>query len=85
VERKAIIFHGTGRDPEGCWHRWLGRRLAERGYAGLGGTQLVRDDGHFGDHDQPYQPSRSRGCGQGILPPCPDQSGRAWRWAGAVP
>jgi hypothetical protein len=20
----------------------------------LGGTQIVRDDGHFGDYDQPY-------------------------------
>jgi hypothetical protein len=45
VQRKAIIFHGTGGSPEGCWYRWLDRRLAERGYA---------VDGHFGDHDQPY-------------------------------
>jgi predicted alpha/beta hydrolase family esterase len=33
VQRKAIIFHGTGGDAEGCWYRWLGRRLAERGHA----------------------------------------------------
>jgi uncharacterized protein len=45
VQRKAIIFHGTGGSPEGCWYRWLDRRLAERGYP---------VDGHFGDHDQPY-------------------------------
>jgi hypothetical protein len=29
---KAIIFHGTGGNPEVCWYPWLGRRLAGRGY-----------------------------------------------------
>jgi len=33
VQRTAIIFHGTGGNPEAVWYRWLGRRLAERGYA----------------------------------------------------
>jgi uncharacterized protein len=31
--RRAIIFHGTEADPDVCWYPWLGRRLAERGYA----------------------------------------------------
>jgi predicted alpha/beta hydrolase family esterase len=33
MPRKAIIFHGTGGNPGNCWYPWLGRRLAERGYA----------------------------------------------------
>ena len=33
MQRNAIIFHGTGANPEVCWYPWLGRRLAERGYA----------------------------------------------------
>ncbi|MEV5749750.1 alpha/beta hydrolase [Actinoallomurus sp. NPDC052308] len=36
-------------DPYGCDDR-QGRAMFDR----LGGTQIVRDDGHFGDHDQPY-------------------------------
>jgi predicted alpha/beta hydrolase family esterase len=32
VQRNAIIFHGTGGNPDACWYRWLGRRLTERGY-----------------------------------------------------
>jgi predicted alpha/beta hydrolase family esterase len=32
VPRNAIIFHGTGGNPEVCWYQWLGRRLTERGY-----------------------------------------------------
>jgi uncharacterized protein len=32
VQRKAIVFHGTGGNPEVCWYPWLGRRLAARGY-----------------------------------------------------
>jgi uncharacterized protein len=32
MQRRAIIFHGTGGSPEVCWYRWLGGRLAERGY-----------------------------------------------------
>lgn len=33
MQRNAIIFHGTGADPETVWLPWLGSRLAERGYA----------------------------------------------------
>jgi uncharacterized protein len=33
MQRNAIIFHGTGGNPEICWYPWLGQRLAERGYA----------------------------------------------------
>lgn len=33
MQRNAIIFHGTGGNPEVCWYPWLGKRLAERGYA----------------------------------------------------
>jgi predicted alpha/beta hydrolase family esterase len=29
----AIIFHGTGGDPQNCWYPWLGARLEARGYA----------------------------------------------------
>src|SRR5688500_1798296 len=31
--RDAIIFHGTGANPDVCWYSWLGRRLEARGYA----------------------------------------------------
>jgi hypothetical protein len=37
-------------DPYGCDER-QGRTMFEH----LGGTQIVRDDGHFGDYDQPYE------------------------------
>ena len=37
-------------DPYGCDDK-QGRAMFER----LGGTQIVRDDGHFGDYDQPYE------------------------------
>ena len=30
--QNAIIFHGTGGNPEVCWYPWLGRQLAGRGY-----------------------------------------------------
>src|SRR5450631_4394401 len=33
VQRRAIIFHGTGGHPEYCWYPWLGQQLAGRGYA----------------------------------------------------
>jgi uncharacterized protein len=33
MQRKIIIFHGTGASPEACWYPWLARRLAERGYS----------------------------------------------------
>jgi predicted alpha/beta hydrolase family esterase len=32
MNRKAIIFHGTGGSPDVCWYRWLGERLESRGY-----------------------------------------------------
>ncbi|MBL0885643.1 alpha/beta hydrolase [Myceligenerans sp. I2] len=30
--RHAVIFHGTGAPPSVLWYRWLGDRLAARGY-----------------------------------------------------
>ena len=33
MQRKAIIFHGTGGNPEIVWYPWLRQRLTERGYA----------------------------------------------------
>lgn len=32
MDRRAIIFHGTGGSPDILWYRWLGDRLAARGY-----------------------------------------------------
>jgi predicted alpha/beta hydrolase family esterase len=32
VARRAIIFHGTGGNPEVAWYPWLAKRLADRGY-----------------------------------------------------
>jgi hypothetical protein len=37
-------------DPYGC-DADQGRYLFDR----LGGTQIIRDDGHFGDWNQPYE------------------------------
>jgi predicted alpha/beta hydrolase family esterase len=31
--RNAIIFHGTGAQPEWIWYPWLAERLRDRGYA----------------------------------------------------
>jgi len=31
--RSAIIFHGTGAEPEWIWYPWLAGRLRDRGYA----------------------------------------------------
>ncbi|WP_327026020.1 RBBP9/YdeN family alpha/beta hydrolase [Micromonospora sp. NBC_01739] len=47
---RDIYFINSRTDPYGCDDR-QGRAMFER----LGGTQIVRDDGHFGDHDQPYE------------------------------
>ena len=47
---RDLYFINSRHDPYGCDDR-QGRAMFER----LGGTQIVRDDGHFGDHDQPYQ------------------------------
>lgn len=33
VNRKAILFHGTGAHPDDVWLPWLRRRLTERDYA----------------------------------------------------
>lgn len=32
MAKNAIIFHGTGGNPDVAWYRWLDRRLTERGY-----------------------------------------------------
>jgi predicted alpha/beta hydrolase family esterase len=32
VQRNAVLFHGTGANPEVCWFPWLRRRLTDRGY-----------------------------------------------------
>jgi uncharacterized protein len=47
---RDLYFINSRDDPYGCDDR-QGRAMFER----LGGTQIVRDDGHFGDLDQPYE------------------------------
>lgn len=32
MQRKVIIFHGTGGSPDACWYPWLRVRLGSRGY-----------------------------------------------------
>jgi predicted alpha/beta hydrolase family esterase len=32
MDRKAIIFHGTGGNPEVAWYPWLAARLRARGF-----------------------------------------------------
>ena len=44
-----VYFVNSRKDPYGC-DEHQGRAMFER----LGGTQIVRDDGHFGDYNQPY-------------------------------
>lgn len=46
---RDLYFINSREDPYGCDAR-QGRAMHER----LGGTLIVRDDGHFGDIDQPY-------------------------------
>lgn len=46
---RDLYFVNSPQDPYGC-DAGQGRAMFER----LGGTQIVRDDGHFGDYDQPY-------------------------------
>jgi hypothetical protein len=46
---RDLYFVNSRNDPYGCDDR-QGRAMLDR----LGGTQIIRDDGHFGDHDQPY-------------------------------
>lgn len=47
---RDLYFINSRTDPYGCDDE-QGRAMLER----LGGTQIVRDDGHFGDVDQPYE------------------------------
>jgi hypothetical protein len=47
---RDIYFINSREDPYGCDER-QGRAMFDR----LGGTQIVRDDGHFGDYNQPYE------------------------------
>ena len=47
---RDIYFVNSPNDPYGCDDH-QGRAMFER----LGGTQIVRDDGHFGDYDEPYE------------------------------
>lgn len=47
---RDLYFINSRTDPYGCDDK-QGRAMFER----LGGTQIVRDDGHFGDVDQPYE------------------------------
>jgi predicted alpha/beta hydrolase family esterase len=44
-----LVLVNSVRDPYGC-DAAQGRAMLDR----LGGTLVVRDDGHFGDRDQPY-------------------------------
>jgi predicted alpha/beta hydrolase family esterase len=46
---RDLYFINSRNDPYGCDDR-QGRAMFDR----LGGTQIVRDDGHFGDDNQPY-------------------------------
>ncbi|BCY09782.1 alpha/beta hydrolase [Actinoplanes sp. L3-i22] len=46
---RDIYFVNSRNDPYGCDDR-QGRAMFDR----LGGTQIVRDDGHFGDYNQEY-------------------------------
>ena len=47
---RDLYFINSREDPYGCDDK-QGRAMFER----LGGTQIVRDDGHFGDNNQPYE------------------------------
>jgi serine hydrolase len=46
---RDLYFVNSRHDPYGC-DDGQGRAMFER----LGGTQIIRDDGHFGDYDQPF-------------------------------
>lgn len=47
---RDLYFINSRNDPYGCDDR-QGRAMFER----LGGTQIIRDDEHFGDYNQPYE------------------------------
>lgn len=46
---RDLYLINSRNDPYGC-NDAQGRAIFER----VGGTQIIRDDGHFGDVDQPY-------------------------------
>ena len=46
---RDLVFINSVRDPYGC-DAAQGRYMFDR----LGGTQIVRDEGHFGDWNDPY-------------------------------
>jgi hypothetical protein len=46
---RDLVFINAPVDPYGC-DAEQGRAMFER----LGGTQIIRGDGHFGDYNQPY-------------------------------
>jgi hypothetical protein len=47
---RELCFINSRTDPYGC-DEHQGRAMFDR----LGGTQIIRDDGHFGDYDQVYE------------------------------
>lgn len=46
---RDLYFINSRHDPYGCDDQ-QGRTMFDH----LGGTQIIRNDGHFGDYDQPY-------------------------------
>jgi uncharacterized protein len=46
---RDFVFINSVADPYGCDDR-QGRAMFDR----LGGTQIIRDEGHFGDYNQPF-------------------------------
>ena len=48
--RRDLYFINSVQDRYGC-HAAQGRVMFDR----LGGTQIIRNDGHFGDYDQPFK------------------------------
>ena len=46
---RDMYFVNSVRDPYGC-DAEQGRRMFDK----VGGTQIIRDEGHFGDMDDPY-------------------------------
>ena len=46
---RELYFINSAEDPYGC-DAGQGRAMFDR----LGGTQIVRNDGHFGDHGRPF-------------------------------
>jgi hypothetical protein len=46
---RDLYFINSVKDPYGC-DATQGKAMFDR----LGGTQIVRNDGHFGDYNQPF-------------------------------